>query len=42
MRKITDEFVHFQTEPKEYSPAEDLHMILDHLVGNYLMRFVSM
>jgi len=25
---------------KEYGPAEDLHMILDHLISNYLLRFV--
>jgi D-sedoheptulose 7-phosphate isomerase len=28
------------TEPKEYGPAEDAHMILDHLVGNYVMRAI--
>ena len=41
MKKLADESVHFSTEAQEYGPAEDLHMILDHLVGNYLMRLVS-
>lgn len=40
MRKMADEGVHVPTEPKEYGPAEDAHMILDHLVGAYLMRCV--
>lgn len=40
MKQMADESVHFPTEAKEYGPAEDLHMILDHLVGNYLMRFI--
>jgi D-sedoheptulose 7-phosphate isomerase len=41
LRKITDYSVHIPTGDKEYGPAEDLHMILDHLVGNYLMRLVK-
>ena len=41
MRDIADQGVHIPTEIKEYGPAEDLHMILDHLVGNYLMRLVK-
>jgi len=41
MRKITDYSLHIPTEKKEYGPAEDLHMILDHLVGSYLMRLVK-
>jgi D-sedoheptulose 7-phosphate isomerase len=40
MKSIADDGVHVPTEPKEYGPAEDAHMILDHLVGAYLMRFV--
>lgn len=32
---------HVPTEPKECGPAEDVHMVLDHLVGAYLMRFVK-
>jgi D-sedoheptulose 7-phosphate isomerase len=41
MRKIADQGVYIPTEKKEYGPAEDLHMILDHLVSNYLMRLVK-
>jgi D-sedoheptulose 7-phosphate isomerase len=41
MRKIADQGVHIPTDKKEYGPAEDLHMILDHLVGSYLMRLVK-
>jgi len=41
MREIADQGVHIQTDKKEYGPAEDLHMILDHLVGSYLMRLVK-
>ena len=40
MKTQADEGIHVSTEPKEYGPAEDAHMVLDHLVGAYLMRFV--
>lgn len=40
MKQIADECVHVPTAPKEYGPAEDAHMVLDHLVGAYLMRFI--
>ena len=38
MKKIAQAGVHVPTEMKEYGPAEDAHMILDHLVGAYLVR----
>jgi D-sedoheptulose 7-phosphate isomerase len=41
MKNIAEQGVHVPTEIKEYGPAEDMHMILDHLVGNYLMRLVK-
>jgi D-sedoheptulose 7-phosphate isomerase len=41
MRKAADESVHVPTDNKEYGPAEDAHMVLDHLVGAYLMRFIK-
>ena len=41
IKKMADQGVHIPTGMKEYGPAEDLHMILDHLVANYLMRFVK-
>lgn len=40
MRAIADEGIHVPTGIKEYGPAEDAHMILDHLVGAYLIRLV--
>jgi D-sedoheptulose 7-phosphate isomerase len=40
MKTLADEGIHVPTEPKEYGPAEDAHMVLDHLVGAYLMRYV--
>ncbi len=42
MKPMADEGIHVPTEPKEYGPAEDAHMVLDHLVGAYLMRFVKL
>ena len=41
MKEIADQGVHIPTGDKEYGPAEDLHMILDHLVGSYLARLVK-
>ena len=41
MRHLADEGIHVPTEPKEYGPAEDAHMVLDHLVSAYLMRCVQ-
>jgi len=40
MKLMADDGIHVPTAPKEYGPAEDGHMILDHLIGAYLMRFV--
>jgi D-sedoheptulose 7-phosphate isomerase len=41
MKQIADECVHVPTALKEYGPAEDAHMVLDHLVGAYLMRIIQ-
>jgi D-sedoheptulose 7-phosphate isomerase len=41
MKEISDYGIHIPTDKKEYGPAEDLHMILDHLVSNYLLRLVK-
>lgn len=38
--RIAHEVVHVPTGPGEYGPAEDAHMVLDHLVGAYIMRAV--
>jgi D-sedoheptulose 7-phosphate isomerase len=42
MKEIADEGIHVATGFREYGPAEDAHMVLDHLVGAYLMRFVKL
>lgn len=41
MKAIADEGIHVPTALKEYGPAEDAHMMLDHLVGAYLMRLIK-
>ncbi len=41
LKTIADQSVHVPTAPKEYGPAEDAHMVLDHLLGAYLMRMVK-
>jgi len=41
LKKIADYCVHVPTQNREYGPAEDVHMILDHLIGSYLMRYVK-
>jgi len=40
MKEMVDVSLHVPTEKSEYGPAEDAHMVLDHLISNYLMRFV--
>ena len=41
LRKISDDGIHVDTGSKEYGPAEDAHMVLDHLIGAYLIRYVK-
>lgn len=41
LKELADQCVHVPTGPKEYGPAEDAHMVLDHLLGAYLMRLVK-
>lgn len=41
LKTMADQGIHVPTGPREYGPAEDAHMMLDHLVGAYLMRFVK-
>jgi D-sedoheptulose 7-phosphate isomerase len=41
MKAMADDGIHVPTAPKEYGPAEDAHMVLDHLLGAYLMRMVK-
>lgn len=41
MKQIADDGIHVPTALKEYGPAEDAHMVIDHLVGSYLIRVVQ-
>ena len=41
MKTMADEGIHVPTELWEYGPAEDAHMVLDHVVGAYLARFIK-
>jgi len=41
LRGLVDVSVHVPTEKGEYGPAEDGHMVLDHLVGTYLKELVK-
>jgi D-sedoheptulose 7-phosphate isomerase len=41
MKALASQGIHVATGPKEYGPAEDAHMVLDHLIGAYLVRHVK-
>ena len=41
LKQVADYNIHVPTEKGEYGPAEDVHMILDHLIGAYLTRMVK-
>lgn len=41
LKNIVDVSVHVPTNRGEYGPAEDAHMVLDHLIGSYLIRYVK-
>ncbi len=38
LKKIVDHVIHVPTVKGDYGPVEDVHMILDHVVGNYLLQ----
>jgi D-sedoheptulose 7-phosphate isomerase len=40
LRRQADVSVHVPTQLGEYGPAEDAHMILDHLISNYLLKLL--
>ncbi len=40
LRKMVDYSVHVSAQKGEYGPAEDAHMVLDHLISSYLIRYV--
>lgn len=37
LKEMSDIKVHIPSNKGEYGPVEDLHMVIDHLVGSYLM-----
>ena len=37
LKKTVDYVIHVPTDNGEYGPVEDIHMILDHIIGTYLM-----
>ena len=39
LKEVVDVTVHVPTEKGEYGPAEDVHMMLDHLITSYLMHY---
>lgn len=36
LKEISDIIIHVKSEKGEYGPVEDIHMIMDHLVANWL------
>ena len=40
LKEVCRHAVHVPTAPGEYGPVEDAHMVLDHLIGSYLIRLV--
>ena len=41
LRQIADHSVHVPTKIGEYGPAEDVHLILDHLITNYFLSTLN-
>lgn len=41
LKEISDLAIHVSTPKGEYGPVEDLHMVLDHLIANWLQYKVS-
>ena len=40
LKEIIKNGVHITTGKKEYGPAEDAHMVINHLIGAYLTKLV--
>jgi D-sedoheptulose 7-phosphate isomerase len=38
LKELSDMNIHIPSENGEYGPVEDFHMIVDHIVGNFLMN----
>jgi D-sedoheptulose 7-phosphate isomerase len=41
LKKIADHSVHVPTNAGEYGPAEDAHLILDHLITHYFQSVLG-
>ncbi len=36
LKEISDVVIHVKSQKGEYGPVEDVHMIMDHLLANWL------
>ena len=41
LKELSDLSVHVPTAKREYGPAEDAHLVINHLVHAYLLRFIN-
>ncbi len=41
LNEISDDFIHVPANVGEYGPAEDVHLIINHLVVSYLWRHIK-
>ena len=41
LKALSDISLHVETQKGEYGPVEDAHMVIDHLVGTYLYRYIQ-
>jgi D-sedoheptulose 7-phosphate isomerase len=41
LRELSDVAVTVRTAKGEYGPVEDLHLVIDHIVTNYLARWLA-
>lgn len=41
LQELSDVKIHIPTAKGEYGPVEDLHMVIDHLIGSYLNRIIK-
>jgi D-sedoheptulose 7-phosphate isomerase len=42
LKEISDVVIHVKSEKNEYGPVEDIHMIMDHMLANWLQGRVQM
>jgi D-sedoheptulose 7-phosphate isomerase len=41
LKELCDVFILVETLNGEYGPVEDVHLVIDHLIANYLLSFVK-